>query len=74
MGLVLISTLTYILSLTLKPNLLLLLILRYLTLCYTNYLLSCLLAHDTVYIIINLASVRPSDPKTLYHGRFDHAY
>jgi hypothetical protein len=33
-----------------------------------------LFLHDIVINSINLASVRPSDPKTLWHSRFGHAY
>ena len=33
-----------------------------------------LFTHDRVVHSINLASVRPSDPRTLWHGRFGHAY
>ena len=33
-----------------------------------------LFTHDRVIHNINLASVRPSNPKTLWHGRFGHAY
>ena len=33
-----------------------------------------LFEHDEECHAINLASVRPSNPKTLWHGRFGHAY
>jgi len=33
-----------------------------------------LFEHDSECHSINLASVRPSNPKTLWHGRFGHAY